>query len=668
MTLRRAIAALLAAASTGAALYLAPVQAGGQTSYAVVDGISMNPVLHAGDLVVVRTAPSYGVGDVVLYRNPFLRRDVLHRILKVQDGRYYFKGDNNEFVDPGYATRDQLIGKLWFQVAGVGKALTWLGRPTHAGIVATGVTLLLLLGTGASSQRRRRKRPLAAAAPLSRRLLHRPRRNLENGVFFVAAPLACVIAAVAFIHPLDRAGSESAYTQRGSFSYSGTANGLPEVYPAGRVRTGQTIFLANVDRLRVGFTYRFETTRPHGVEGTAALRILVSSDAISWHDLIAGRTTRFSGDTVTVSETLDLTRIQALAQKLVAASGAVGADYRISIQPVVRVHGLVAGAVVRDAFSPSLPMSMTQSMLKVVPPAQPTLPGASYATPSASALLTAALSPAETGTIPASTANTISLLRYRVPVGSLRGVSVGLAALALLALLLKPLRPKREIWSNERRIAHRRGCILVGVAEIAAPAESSILTVPRFEDLATLAEQQNAPIMHAARADGSRYAVEHGRHLYVFEAPPAPPSPPPAERRRVRGPRPGGVPRPAYSLLALGALLLTACAVAGFTATTTVPPSRAGVSTSTASAAQLAPAACSGLALTGVLYATGNSLSNNRSNTLIIGRSVNDNIADAGRNDCIVGGGGQDNVNAQTGSVCIANTNPKSTYKGCTRS
>lgn len=676
MTLRRASVVLLSLVLTGAAIYLAPVQAGGQTSFAVTDGISMNPMLHAGDLVVTRTAASYRVGDVVLYDNSFLHRQVLHRILKIQHSRYYFKGDNNDFVDPGYATQGQLVGKLWFHIPKAGLVLTWIGRPSHSGLFATGVALLLILGFRASGKRKkRRKRAGGVVAAAPRRLFHRPRKTLENGVFFGAGLLACTVAAVAFATPLHRVGViANAYTQRGAFTYSGPATGLAEVYPSGSVRTGQTIFLASVRRLRLRFAYHFDSSRPHGVKGTAEMRVLISSDAISWHDVVGEKTVPFTGDSAVVGETLDLARIQQLGEHLVNVSGAVGADYRLIVEPVVKVHGLVGGTLVHETFAPTLPMQMTQSMLKVTPSAPTTLPGATYQTPSADSLLTAALDPTKTGTIPGSTANTLAVLRYRIPVSDFRGLALGLAALALLALLLKPLRPKREIWSNERRIAFRHGCVLVGVTEIAASPETAIVAVPRFEDLASLAEQQDAPIMHAASEGGARYAVEHGRHLYVFEAPPAPeatPSTPPPPKPAPR-PRPRHRHRP--RLLLHGMALLAVAIIAsiavgfGFTATTTVPPSNAGTVSKPLSVTQIAPSACSGLGLTGVLYVTTNSFSNNQSHMLIIGRSVNDNIADAGRSDCIVAGGGQDTVNAQAGSVCITNTNSKSNYKGCTKS
>ena len=125
--------ALLAASLVVAAfIWVAPPQLGGSTTYSATVGTSMQPMFYKGDLALVRPATSYKVGDVVLYESPVLHRPVLHRIIVIQGTHYYFKGDNNDFVDPGYATRGDILGKLWLHVPKVGKGLSWIGKPAHA--------------------------------------------------------------------------------------------------------------------------------------------------------------------------------------------------------------------------------------------------------------------------------------------------------------------------------------------------------------------------------------------------------------------------------------------------------------------------------------------------------------------------------------------------------
>ena len=140
-----ALSAALLLVLAAAWFFLAPVQLGGFTSYAATVGTSMEPRFRAGDLAAVRQAHSYHVGQVVLYESPVLHRPVLHRIIAIQNGHYFFKGDNNGFVDAGYATRGELVGRLWFRVPKAGRVLTWIGTPAHAALIAAAVEKLTVV-------------------------------------------------------------------------------------------------------------------------------------------------------------------------------------------------------------------------------------------------------------------------------------------------------------------------------------------------------------------------------------------------------------------------------------------------------------------------------------------------------------------------------------------
>ena len=159
---RAKIAGVIVAAAVlfGVWTFFAPTKLGGTTTYSVTDGISMNPLLYKGDFAVVRAQSSYHVGEVVLYQNQVLHKSVLHRIYLIQNGNYFFKGDNNDFVDPGYATRSELIGALWFHIPRLGAVLGWFGVPAHASLLA-GIAAMAVVLTGAKTSkggRRRRRR------------------------------------------------------------------------------------------------------------------------------------------------------------------------------------------------------------------------------------------------------------------------------------------------------------------------------------------------------------------------------------------------------------------------------------------------------------------------------------------------------------------------------
>jgi signal peptidase I len=111
------LTAVLGVALIGAGWFLlAPQMFGGSTAYVIVSGSSMQPGIDDGDLVLLRTAQNYRVGDVVGYRSPSLHTVVLHRIVDVDGGRFTFKGDSNSWIDPDRPSAPDLLGRMWVRV------------------------------------------------------------------------------------------------------------------------------------------------------------------------------------------------------------------------------------------------------------------------------------------------------------------------------------------------------------------------------------------------------------------------------------------------------------------------------------------------------------------------------------------------------------------------
>jgi signal peptidase len=73
-----------------------------QIVIAVVEGYSMNPLLHEGDVVIVTPSRDLDLGDVVIFKND-RGEYVIHRVVGVIkcSGKilYMTKGDNNPFID-----------------------------------------------------------------------------------------------------------------------------------------------------------------------------------------------------------------------------------------------------------------------------------------------------------------------------------------------------------------------------------------------------------------------------------------------------------------------------------------------------------------------------------------------------------------------------------------
>jgi signal peptidase len=107
----------------------APLSLGGQAGYVIVNGNSMEPAYHLGDLVIIRPALVYAVGEVVAYRDAALNRYVIHRIIGENLDRYILKGDHNTWIDSYQPTAGEILGTEWIHLPRLGQAIMWLRTP-----------------------------------------------------------------------------------------------------------------------------------------------------------------------------------------------------------------------------------------------------------------------------------------------------------------------------------------------------------------------------------------------------------------------------------------------------------------------------------------------------------------------------------------------------------
>ena len=679
---RRTIAGLLAVAMLGAAwLYLGPSQVGGQATYSITRGISMEPLLHKNDLALVRAQSSYKVGDIVLYESSVLHRPVLHRIIVIQNGHYFFKGDNNGFIDPGYATRSALMGKLWFHVGGVGRLLGWIGTPSHAAVLAVLTTLFLLLG-GAATRTRRRGRirvpvkttsapPPEVAPPrqarAARYLMPMTRATLTS--FSVLLVVGLVAAGVGFATPAHRWTTRTdAYSNSGTFTYSARANRPTPTYPGGTAVTGQPLFTSLINATHVQFDYRFSSRLSHQIHGTIKLNALILSQTSGWRNLYSvEKKDAFQGDGARTGGTLELKTLYAILNELSRASAVSGAEYSVDLQPVVHIAGVVGGKRISSTFSPVLPFTVTTAEVKldVAPAVSP--PGATYTPPTDHSALAAALQPSASGTIPRLGANHISIARYRVTIFGLRVLGLFLLALALLiAAFHDRLSRRHGLRPEEEQIATHFGCFVAPVDTLVLPAGAARTPVGDFTSLVRLAIYLQRPILRRTDEAGRTYAVDDESRVYEYHAPPfAPPlaqSTRPARAIRIRQ-RLGRPSRITIAGLCI-ALLIAITLVTSLTATTNVPTSNVGASNKPRQISDLTPAGCSSLSLTSIVIRSGN-FTNTASNALVLGDASANTITDTGTSNCIIGGGGKDSVNGDRTDICIIGPTAGATYKKC---
>jgi signal peptidase len=140
-------------------LFLAwPQSLGGRVAYVRVDGRSMNPTLKMGDLAVVRRQPSYAVGDAVAYRIPAgefgAGAIVIHRLVGGDGTRGFItKGDNRNIRDEWHPRTADIVGRVQYDLPGLGAQVAQLTRPVYLGGLMAALTVVCMLVPGRSARR-----------------------------------------------------------------------------------------------------------------------------------------------------------------------------------------------------------------------------------------------------------------------------------------------------------------------------------------------------------------------------------------------------------------------------------------------------------------------------------------------------------------------------------
>lgn len=182
---------------------LAPTAVFGPNSYVMVQGHSMEPMLHTGDLVIARRESQYHIGDLVVFH--IYSGSVIHRIVSGSaEAGWQTKGDNNNWVDPWVLDNSGVAGKFQTEIPQFGTLLAW-GR-THVLLVAaitTGIAMLFYIPL--------RRKKLAPTLAASIAVAHKePRMGGRSGGEFAVLTLCSLgtvlallfVGRLAFAHAL----------------------------------------------------------------------------------------------------------------------------------------------------------------------------------------------------------------------------------------------------------------------------------------------------------------------------------------------------------------------------------------------------------------------------------------------------------------------------------
>lgn len=499
--------------------FLAPTQLGGRTAYVTTVGNSMEPLLHAGDLAVVREGGPYSIGEVVAYRSPELHTIVLHRIVGLEGDRYVFKGDNNSWLDSYHPTADQLVGRMVVRLPGVGKHLGAVHTPMGAStVVALGAVGVL------GGRRRSRHKGGDQDVVLVDRSAHpksdpsdgkRPRRtrtgrgssSLALGVIAVLALAATVLLFV--LPPTVELERDAVYSQRGSFSYSALAPGGEGVYGRTTARTGEPVYLQLSDQVTITFRYELDTPAAVQAGGTIGLMAEVT-DVNGWRRAIplAPRTS-FDGGTATVSGTLDLAALSAMTAHLEQATGVQRGQYTVTVTPHVQIHGALAGHELTESFAPSLAFLLDPYEIQLIPTGA-AAPGQAAVDP---------LSPASGGSlkIRSEAPRTFSVAGMTFGLEPARAGALAIELCAFLGLLLLVISRFRAARRGEPALIDARfGQWLIPVRTDSLPTLNRVVEVESFDSLVRLAEHYGHVVLHEERDGSHAYFVEQNGVTYRY--------------------------------------------------------------------------------------------------------------------------------------------------------
>ena len=148
---------------------LRPVALGGDASYAIVSGTSMNPLYHTGDVVIVHKHGDYKVHDIVAYKvpkpNPQAGLEVIHRLIGGNGTTgWTVKGDNRTAADLWHPKNADVVGSAWLHIPAAGNVVRYLHTPIGIAAVLALIAMGVVFKKGPSGKKEG-EAPAVAAAP-----------------------------------------------------------------------------------------------------------------------------------------------------------------------------------------------------------------------------------------------------------------------------------------------------------------------------------------------------------------------------------------------------------------------------------------------------------------------------------------------------------------------
>lgn len=346
-------------------ILFAPVQLGGKAVYVILSGNSMEPDFHLGDLVIVKADEPYQLNDIVAYTHPEIG-PVFHRIVKINQGTYELKGDNNSWEDSYKPTEDEIIGRLWEHLPRAGKIVLFLRQPVNFVLLVVGVVTLTFFPGISNKHKASSKYQLPGNVETSMNMIWRNEKYQEQ--LFVIATLslvAIVLGFVSFSRPTTQISEEVVlFDHTGEFQYS--ASGVLGLYDQLNAKTGDPVFLNVSDEVLFDFIYSMSGEQISSVKGSYTLNAQVSEESGWKRTIELQEETTFEGPIVEISGLLKLESLNRVITIYQNRTGIKRSDFIVSIIPQIQIEAIVAGENISDTFVPKLQFRMDQFQLSLL--------------------------------------------------------------------------------------------------------------------------------------------------------------------------------------------------------------------------------------------------------------------------------------------------------------
>ncbi len=512
-------------------IIFAPVPMGGNAAYVIVNGISMEPNFHSGDLVIVSPSSYYSVGDIIVYQNQGLGgRNVLHRIIDLNLDRYILKGDNNSWIDSYQPTREEVIGKLWVHIPQAGRIMDKVRTPPGMALIAGG--LGLLLATSFFPERKKRKYHMnrksirewitSTSEKIAFFFARRPQENpaprklpdkhpTDSGnssdfLFFALGAIAfasLILAIVSFSRPAFRTVTDNvSYQHLGVFSYSTTA---PQgVYDSNTLKSGDPIFPKLTCTVDVSFQYVLIGKQVENIAGTYQLTATIADPTSGWKRSIPMQAiTPFSESSSTTNTKLNLCEIESIVQSFEDTSASRPSSYELTISPQVSISGIIDGLKFQDTYNNGLKFRYDHNQFYIIK------------------------EDVENDAFDQSKAGSLARERKEADTLSLFGLGIQIPALRVFSLigLVGALTGMTLLWQKLQKLSENNraefirakfGSLLVDAQKTNFGSSKSLVEVFSIEDLAKLAERYNTMILHETQGSSHIYYVQGEISTYRF--------------------------------------------------------------------------------------------------------------------------------------------------------